>query len=202
MDRLNANGQETRKLPVKVLQFGEGNFLRAFVDWMGDILNETTDFNGNEIEVLDYLPIEDKYDLINIALQKSRIEGKYNPLLLDMYFHLYLVYMYSNITFTEKQKESEEKLYDTLSSNHIIDRIIANIPEEEYNLLQEYIAEIISTKMEYNTSAASLINKFINDLPKNAEAALSIVDNFDPEKFEMVKEFAEAANGGRSLALK
>ena len=110
--------------------------------------------------------------------------------------------MSSNITFTEKQKESEEKLYDTLSSNHIIDRIIANIPEEEYNLLQEYIAEIISTKMEYNTSAASLINKFINDLPKNAEAALSIVDNFDPEKFEMVKEFAEAANGGRPLTLK
>lgn len=158
---------------------------------------------GVNIEVLQYLPIESKYDLVMIALQQSLEEdGSYNPIKLDMYFHLYLVYMYSNITFTEKQKESEEKLYDTLSSNHIIDRIIANIPEEEYNLLQEYIAEIISTKMEYNTSAASLINKFINDLPKNAEAALSIVDNFDPEKFEMVKEFAEAANGGRSLALK
>jgi tagaturonate reductase len=32
--------------PVKVLQFGEGNFLRAFVDWMIDIMNEHTDFNG------------------------------------------------------------------------------------------------------------------------------------------------------------
>lgn len=32
--------------PVKVLQFGEGNFLRAFADWMIDILNEKTDFNG------------------------------------------------------------------------------------------------------------------------------------------------------------
>ena len=27
-------------MPVKVLQFGEGNFLRAFVDWMIDIANE------------------------------------------------------------------------------------------------------------------------------------------------------------------
>jgi tagaturonate reductase len=35
------------KRPEKVLQFGEGNFLRAFVDWMVDILNEKTDFNGN-----------------------------------------------------------------------------------------------------------------------------------------------------------
>lgn len=32
--------------PIKVLQFGEGNFLRAFVDWIVDILNEKTDFNG------------------------------------------------------------------------------------------------------------------------------------------------------------
>src|SRR5687767_9539000 len=33
--------------PVKVLQFGEGNFLRAFADWIIDILNEKTNFNGS-----------------------------------------------------------------------------------------------------------------------------------------------------------
>ncbi|HKZ38529.1 MAG TPA: tagaturonate reductase [Chryseolinea sp.] len=37
--------------PVKILQFGEGNFLRAFVDWIVDILNEKTDFNG-AIEII------------------------------------------------------------------------------------------------------------------------------------------------------
>ena len=31
---------DRRSHPVKVLQFGEGNFLRAFVDWMIDIANE------------------------------------------------------------------------------------------------------------------------------------------------------------------
>ena len=35
----------------KILQFGEGNFLRAFVDWMIDILNEKTDFDGNVVIV-------------------------------------------------------------------------------------------------------------------------------------------------------
>jgi tagaturonate reductase len=34
------------KKPIKVLQFGEGNFLRAFVDWMFDIINEKTNFNA------------------------------------------------------------------------------------------------------------------------------------------------------------
>ena len=37
--------------PVRVLQYGEGNFLRAFVDWHFDILNEKTDFNGNIVLV-------------------------------------------------------------------------------------------------------------------------------------------------------
>ena len=37
----------TRERPIKIVQFGEGNFLRAFADWMVDILNEKTDFNGS-----------------------------------------------------------------------------------------------------------------------------------------------------------
>jgi len=45
LNRKNAGVATTR--PVKVLQFGEGNFLRAFVDWMIDILNEKGDFNGD-----------------------------------------------------------------------------------------------------------------------------------------------------------
>ena len=38
---------EKIKRPIRVLQFGEGNFLRAFVDWMIDDLNRNTDFNGS-----------------------------------------------------------------------------------------------------------------------------------------------------------
>ena len=40
-------GIEKVERPVRVVQFGEGNFLRAFVDHMVDILNEKTDFNGS-----------------------------------------------------------------------------------------------------------------------------------------------------------
>lgn len=45
--------QKTNKTerPVKVLQFGEGNFLRAFVDYMIDIANEKGDFNGDIVLV-------------------------------------------------------------------------------------------------------------------------------------------------------
>lgn len=42
---------KTNDRPVKILQFGEGNFLRAFVDWIVDLLNEKGDFNGNVMMV-------------------------------------------------------------------------------------------------------------------------------------------------------
>ena len=60
------------------------------------------DFKGNEIEVLQYLPAADKYDFIMLTLQKSEEDGIYNENKLDMYFHLHLIYMYTNISFTEK----------------------------------------------------------------------------------------------------
>lgn len=46
MERLSAAISPAATRPVKVLQFGEGNFLRAFVDYFIDIANEKTDFNG------------------------------------------------------------------------------------------------------------------------------------------------------------
>ena len=33
--------------PIKVIQFGEGGFLRGFADWMIHKMNQATDFNGN-----------------------------------------------------------------------------------------------------------------------------------------------------------
>ena len=51
MDRLTAAMAPAASRPVKVLQFGEGNFLRAFVDYFIDIANEKTDFNGSVVLV-------------------------------------------------------------------------------------------------------------------------------------------------------
>ncbi|MEM9885663.1 MAG: tagaturonate reductase [Bacteroidota bacterium] len=48
------NRQNTSRLvqyPPRVLQFGGGNFLRAFVDWMIEELNVKTDFGGSVIVV-------------------------------------------------------------------------------------------------------------------------------------------------------
>ena len=152
---------------------------------------------GTEIEVLQYLPIEDKYDLIRITLQKSRIEGLNSPIILDMYFHLFIVYMYTNISFTDKQKENEYKIYDSLKSNGLLDKILEAIPENEYNDLITFLSEELELKERYDLSISGLISKVINDLPANAEAAMKIVDGFDKEKFGNVIDFAKSINNGQ-----
>ena len=45
MLQLNKETIQKRELPVKFLQFGEGNFLRAFVDWMIQKGNEELNLN-------------------------------------------------------------------------------------------------------------------------------------------------------------
>ena len=51
MKCLNASMAPAPSRPVRVLQFGEGNFLRAFVDYMIDIANEKTGFDGRIVLV-------------------------------------------------------------------------------------------------------------------------------------------------------
>ena len=160
---------------------------------------KTFDFNGNQIEVLQYLPIEDKYDLIMITLQKAKENGIYNDLKLDMYFALHIVYMYTNLSFTDKQKENESKIYDTLKSNGFFDKLLPIIPESEYDDLISSMKQIMQDELEYNTTAAAVIKNLISDLPTNAAAAAQIVDNFNPEKYQAVIDFANAANGNRPI---
>ncbi|MDR1882691.1 MAG: tagaturonate reductase [Prevotella sp.] len=51
MKPLNKTTVEKKDLPVRILQFGEGNFLRAFVDWMIDKANGSGVMNHGIIAV-------------------------------------------------------------------------------------------------------------------------------------------------------
>lgn len=153
--------------------------------------------DNTEIQVSKYLPISDKIDLIQIALQKSEENGVYNEVKLDMYFNLYLVEMYSDIEFTPEEKEDEYKLYDELQSNDVINQIIAVMEESEYTDLLEYLQTMKWSNAGYRNSAAALFRTFIQDMPKNAAAAAEIVDNFDKEKYSNVVDFVKSANNGQ-----
>lgn len=160
----------------------------------------TFDFCGQKVEVIQYLPAQDKYDLLTITLQKAlENDGIYNEFKLNLYFELNLVYMYTNISFTEKQREDEFKLYDNLKSNGFFELFFKALNEEEYNELLVQLDAIKEAKIYNKSSIGAIITKLIDDLPANAEAAAKIVDQFNPDQFKNVVDFARYANGGRDI---
>ncbi|GJM64321.1 tagaturonate reductase [Persicobacter diffluens] len=72
---------QAQSRPIKIVQFGEGNFLRAFVDWAIQQLNQKTDFNGNIAVVqplqhgmVDHLAAQDGlYHTVLQGIQKGAL---------------------------------------------------------------------------------------------------------------------------------
>lgn len=76
MKELNRNTVEKKELPIKILQFGEGNFLRAFVDWMIDKANNAGIMNHGIVAVQ---PIEKGGEFVADIFKKQ-----------DCLYHVYL----------------------------------------------------------------------------------------------------------------
>ena len=51
LEKIGYDGYLLKDAPERVLQFGEGNFLRAFVDYFIDMMNEKADFNSKVVLV-------------------------------------------------------------------------------------------------------------------------------------------------------
>ena len=51
MKELNKQTAEKKQRPERIIQFGEGNFLRAFIDWIIWNMDEKTDFNSDVVVV-------------------------------------------------------------------------------------------------------------------------------------------------------
>ena len=69
LKRSGYKGYILEKAPEKILQFGEGNFLRAFVDYWFDMSNERAGWNGKAVLVQPIAP--------GLAKQINEQEGLY-----------------------------------------------------------------------------------------------------------------------------
>ena len=152
----------------------------------------TFTFNGQEIKVLQYLPISEKFDLIMVALQKSLVNGVYNPIRLRTFFKLNIVYLYTDIVFDAEDRADEGGLYDNLYTSGLIAQVEENMDEVERLELYNLMNECETKESAYHTTAAAIIAKLIDDMPKNAEVAKDFVENFDKNKYAEVLNFVKA----------
>ena len=159
----------------------------------------TLKFKNKDIKVKQYLPIQDKLNLVQIALQQSLDEGIYNDGLLTAYFHTYVVMFYTDLEFTEEEKQDVLTLFNLMDSENLIGSVIELIPQSEFGDLLEMLNNQQKNNMIFKQSAAYVIGQFVDALPSQMEKVGEIVNNFDPSKYQAVVDFATAANGGRNI---
>lgn len=141
---------------------------------------------GKEIEIKKYLPIKNKNSIIEVAIQNAAGGTVLNTLLLDAYFHTYLIMEYTNINFTENQKEDILKLYDILESNNIITivvEVLKNNSPLEYETLADALSDTADLVNEYLMSAKAISDDLLQYAPEKANEVTDIVQNFDEEKY-------------------
>ena len=155
---------------------------------------QTVEFNDQTVEVKQYLPIAEKAELISRVLNNSVDDdaGYYNNLKLDMWLALEIVYAYSNISFTEKQKSDPMKLYDLLSSNKLLNLIIGLVPESEFYYLTKVTHELATAIYTYRNSALGILDSIGRDYSNLNFDATEIQKKLaDPEDLTLLKNIVE-----------
>ena len=155
---------------------------------------QTVEFNDQTVEVKQYLPIAEKAELISRVLNNSvdNDAGYYNNLKLDMWLALEIVYAYSNISFTEKQKSDPMKLYDLLSSNKLLNLIIGLVPESEFYYLTKVTHELATAIYTYRNSALGILDSIGRDYSNLNFDATEIQKKLaDPENLTLLKNVVE-----------
>lgn len=165
---------------------------------LGLIKNNNTniiEFNGQKIEIKQYLSINDKANLASNVLNYTIGNGTtrfINPLQVEVYTLLQMVEKYTNISFTDKQKEDPAKLYDLIVSSGLWNLIFEKIDQTEYNAMINYINKSVKAFYDYYNSVYGIIdniNKQYETMNLDATEIQKKLDN--PENLTLLKEVLE-----------
>ena len=151
---------------------------------------KTITINNNQIEIKQYLPVNEKLDLIARVINGAHDQNNFpNPIKIEVIGTLEMIMAYTNISFTEKQKEDIPKLYDLLEENGVIKDIISQIPEDEYNFIIDGINKTVDAVYAYNNSILGILESISQDysnLDFDIEKIQQAISN--PENLELLKD--------------
>lgn len=143
------------------------------------------------ITVKKYLPVQEKLELIGKVAEYAHEEDYYfaNPVKADIMTILEIIFAYTDINFTDKQKEDVPKLYDILYTNGIIDEVIKAIPTEEVDTIIAGVHDTLEAWYKYQNSVLGVLSTIKQDYSNtdfdiaHLQEALS-----NGENIEFVKE--------------
>lgn len=134
------------------------------------------------LKVANYLPIEDKGNLITFVVDLSLDDttGCFSPVRVETYFALAICRWYADISFDEEDLQKVALTYDTLETNGVISAVMSAIPNDELNFIQDLVKDTVADISRYNSSAAGIIqmmNQNASGLNKQITDVLEKIKN-------------------------
>lgn len=147
-------------------------------------------FNEQEFEVKQYLPVEDKLELISDIVNQSIDENNFsNPARIEIFTVVEIVKAYTNISFTEKQLEDVLKLYDLIVSSGLGKAIRENMCNDEFDFITATTDKVIEEFYKYNNSALGILENIKKDYSNLNFDATEIHDKLaDPENMALLRD--------------
>lgn len=117
------------------------------------------------ISVVQYLPLEKKLTVMQNIIEQAgnNEEGFYNIVKLSVFYTIEMLRVYTNISFTEKQLEDPQKLYDIIVLNNIWETVKDSIPEKERDYIWDNTCALAREITEYNHSALGILKLMSDD---------------------------------------
>ena len=147
------------------------------------------EFNDQQIEVIQYLPIEKKLELISDIINNSLDDNNYfNPCRIEIFITIKLIEAYTNLTITNKQKEDVYKFYDQLVASGFAKMVIANIPEDDYSFINYSVNKTIKNIYKQKNSVIGILESISNDYSSLSLDATEIQQKLaDPENLDLLR---------------
>ena len=146
--------------------------------------------NEQDIEVKQYLPINEKLELISSVINSAADENNFsNPVKENVFLILEILYHYTNINFTDKQKEDPVKLYDLVVSSGLVNKVTDLIPEEELDEVINGLAQSVKAIYTYRNSALGILESISQDYSALNLDATEIQQKLaDPDNMALLKQ--------------
>ena len=146
--------------------------------------------NEQDIEVKQYLPINEKLELISSVINSAADENNFsNPIKENGFLTLEILYHYTNINFTDKQKEDPVKLYDLVVSSGLVNKVTDLIPEEELDEVINGVAQSVKAIYTYRNSALGILESISQDYSALNLDATEIQQKLaDPDNMALLKQ--------------
>ena len=148
------------------------------------------EFNEQIIEVKQYLPINEKLELISSVINSAADENNFsNPVKENVFLTLEILYHYTNINFTDKQKEDPVKLYDLVVSSGLVNKVTDLIPEEELDEVINGVAQSVKAIYTYKNSILGILESISQDYSALNLDATEIQQKLaDPDNMALLKQ--------------